>query len=342
MVIWLLGNVFRLTEENWRDFWHHFWVLPGEIGKERLTSWDLGVLGTFRGLIWMPFQVLLPDLNFQFRQLMVFPLYMYLAERLWKHFKNMQPMPEYPLKHTILGISLLACNTFFIKTTQNQVENGLNFTCIAIGLGLLFWKEWIQNGPLGRVWPSAATRLWYFLLIFVSGTAVLAGIRFHQEVNITRRVLDFQDAERTNSLSPPAYNLNGLEFQAPYEPGTRNPVALVEWLTAHHKNVVYFGDMRFLLAIAGKEDLLPSVWVHPGLTFPVPGTSGFEAFDLEFLKNIEGKSVRYIIFENDNHRSYLGSPWELLSHTAAFIEERKVFSQNIGGFEVWTLKEESQ
>ncbi|MFN8394325.1 MAG: hypothetical protein U0176_06560 [Bacteroidia bacterium] len=338
-LIWIFGSPMQLFGENWADFWQHFWVLPREIGNERFAEWNYGPMKTVRNMLWLPFQVILPELNFQFRQLLIVPFYLFLAEWAWRTAKGRLPMPKYPVKHLILGLGLVVCCSFFMRTSQNQLENGLCLAFLGIGLGIEYWKAWLLDGPIRENWQQASGWIWRAVAVFVAGTAVWAGIRFDREVNATRLVLDFPAARSANSLDAPKLGIDGLEFQAPYDAGFNDSAALVRWLQSHPGEVGYFGDMRFVLALGGKTDNFPSLWLHPGLTMPRVDSPEMEAFDMEFLSRLRAKPLKYMIFELENRRNYLGFQWECMPKTAAFVEGKKLSSETLGGFTIWTLQD---
>lgn len=333
----VIGMPWELTAANWADFWEHFWALPQEVGAERLAEWPFGRMQTVRMLLWLPYQVLLPLVNFQFRFLLIVPVAMAAVEWTWRRIKGYPPMHGYSLGNVFLGIGLVLLCTFFMRTSQNQLENGLCLAFLAVGLGMVHWERWFREGMLAARWPALATWAWRVCWVFLVGTSVLAGIQFDRNTNQTRLVLDIPAAAQANSLAAPKGGIDGLEFWAPYEYGFLDPGRLLSWLDRHPGEVMYWGDMRFLMALSERQDPLPFLWIHPGLTLSVDADGAVEEYDQELLAGLRDADPRYAIFEQPERLTYMGFQWECLPESAAFIEERVTLRDTLGGFTIWTL-----
>lgn len=184
--------------------------------------------------------------------------------------------------------------------TFNQPHNAIPFAFVALGL--------VHLAAL-RATPPAARAVRGAIAVGLLVIATRDAWSFEARVNATRRVhkLDRAQVARPAAAAglPPA--LSFLEWRTPAEFGARaeDLAELTRFLAKAPRNFLLLGDTSILYALAGRPSVAPSVWFHPGLTYPAPGTPGFSSYEDALLRAMAAHDVGYVVLEGD--RTFLGT-----------------------------------
>jgi hypothetical protein len=195
-----------------------------------------------------------------------------------------------------LDVWLLASLFFmtgaFIAYTINQIEDGFSLLMLMAGLSSLFLRRAAQS--IDWRWRR---ELGCALTAVIAFAAVRDTVVFARTVDSTRSVLDtVYDpalADRAARVLPPALgfmrwthiNCEPEEF-----------AELVRVLRAGG-NFALISDLGPLYALAGKPSVMPALWLHPGLSIPLPNTAAFGRFDGELLERMQTFGVRRLVLD---------------------------------------------
>jgi hypothetical protein len=316
-------------------FWENFWVRPQALGSERFAEWNYGAFKTVRTMAWFPFQTLSGH-NFLHLHLLYVPFLLLLVE--WGLRKLLKrPRAAWPaVRLLLLGIALTLVCSFFMRFTWNQPENGLPLALVAIGLGHVFWREWLKGFEFANGWKPFRALLMGFSFVLL-GYAGLATADFHLRVNVPRYVLDFTpDFPFVENPVSRGY-IGFLEYQAPYHYQALEPWELIDWMKRNQGEYLLFGDLSLVYGLSGRASNSPFLWVHEGLTLPRTGTPAFEAADGVLLEVMNRNKVRYLIFEHPERFTFMHLRFDEFRKTYAAALERKAAEFYIGGFMLWDL-----
>lgn len=324
---------------DWGRFWTCFWEYPSAIAAERAGAWKLAPMQSVRSFAWLPFQQLSAT-NFFHRHLLYLPWVGIAAEWIWRKWRRQSPPPSYPTRLLLLATALVVACSFFMHSSQNQMQNGLPLVFVAIGLGLVFWQEWwarlgeVLQWPVQRLQRGIAA---VSILLFAYST--WTAIDFHLQVNAPRSVLDFDAAGGIAQLPAPQPGIDGLAYQAPFSAGLLAPGELLAWLDAHDGNFLLMGDLSCLYGLSGRPSVTPFLWMHEGLTLPKIGSAAFATTDQALLAAMERHDVRYVVYEHPGHATYMGLQLECFPMTADAVYQRHIETAHVGGFEIWLLRD---
>lgn len=319
------------------EFWEGFWTLPQTIADQRLEEWTYGPFKTIRTIAWYPFQVL-GGFDFIHRYLLYVPFLLLAVEVLIRFIQQRLRNDWPPIRLLILGIGVTVTCSFFMHFTLNQPQNGLPLVFVAIGLGHIFWREWLRGFAgdvrFRPVWlPPLLNGL--SILLFVSG--MWSTWQFHKQTNEPRFALDFTDQFPFNSELPVDRQWGFLNYQAPYVWGDLKPWEFVEWMNAREGNFLLFGDLSIVYGLTGRPSVSPALWFHEGLTFPAQGTEGFSEFDAKLLAACKSYRLKYLVFEQESRETWMHSKFEDFPQTSAYLHEREFGGLTVGGFLVVKL-----
>jgi hypothetical protein len=324
--------------EIWRDFWEHFWVVPQALADERMGKWTYPFFKTLRTMAWYPYQTL-SRWNYFHRYLLYWPFLLLAVEWIWRKWRH-RPRPGWPpFRLLLLAIGLVVTCSFFMHFSENQPQNGLPFVFLSVGLGHIFYREWLLGFEFaqleGKAWFRKSILGVSVLFLAYSG---MAAFEFHQKTNVTRFVLDFRDVEPYQSPSTPARKMGFLDFQAPFQYHDLKPWELVTWMQVHEGNFLLFGDLTFLYGFTGRPSVQPYLWYHEGLTLPASESEKFRLVDAALLQSCKAHQIHYVVFEHPDRITFKLGQWECFAQTSAAVDGRKIGVSRVGGFDVWELK----
>lgn len=240
---------------------------------------------------------------------------------------------------------LLAC-LGFIALTSNDKELGVPLVFVAAGLSSCALA--FAGAALG---PRAA-RIGVALSLLLTLVAARDAWSFDERVNRTRKVndiaFDAATAEREAPHLPEA--LERLRWSTPklvqYTPADLHAVA--EHLRQRDGAFLLLGDASVLYGLTGKPSVFPSLWFHPGLTFPLPYDPRFAQFEALLIERCERFRVRTIVIEPRVWIGYRAPEGETpkarfvslatFPRLEQFVSERRVSERSLGAFRVIELR----
>jgi hypothetical protein len=193
-----------------------------------------------------------------------------------------------------LLMSIVLITGAFSAYTLNQLENGYSLVMLAAGIATVSLRR-----ALAAVTPPHRARgAAIALSVALCAAAVRDTVVFARDVDATRIVLDTtfdaKVAEQARRYLPPE-----LAFL-----GWTNVVCsaeefsqLLAYLKDAPANFALIGDLTPLYALTGKPSVNPSLWLHPGLTLPHPGTVAFSRFEQRLLDRMRELNARLIVIE---------------------------------------------
>ncbi len=242
-------------------------------------------------------------------------------------------------------LTLLVC-LGFIALTSNDKELGVPLVFLALGLVAAALQSagralGPRGEPLGRV-----------AVLALAAVAARDAWHFDRTVNATRKVndiaLDADSAELASAALPDA--LRPLRWATPrlVTYGAGDVRELCAYLREREGGMFLVGDASVLYGLAGKPSVFPSLWFHPGLTFPLPGDPRFEAFEARLLERLERFDVRTVVIEPRVWIGYRAPPGETpkaryvtletFPRVARLVSERLASERSFGPIRVLELR----
>jgi hypothetical protein len=214
--------------------------------------------------------------------------------------------------------------------TFNQPHNAIPFAFVALGLVHL---AALQAAP--RTVPAARALMAAALLAL----AVRDAWSFDVRVNATRRV---HKLDRTQVAQPAAAAglpaaLSFLEWRTPAEFAVRaeDLAEVTRVLAKAPRNFLLLGDTSILYALTGRPSVAPSVWFHPGLTYPAPGTPGFASYEDALMRAMAAHDVGFVVLEGD--RTFLGTQLSDFPRLHSLVLGQGCGQRTVGSFVILTL-----
>jgi hypothetical protein len=240
--------------------------------------------------------------------------------------------------------TLLAC-LGYVALTSNDKEIGAPLVFAAAGLAAAAIVH--AGRALGPKAARVATGLAGLLALIVVRDADTFGKR----VNATRKVNDmtFDEALANASAAELPEGLAFLRWSVPklvkYSPADISE--LLQYLRERDGAFFLVGDASPLYGLADKPSVLPALWFHPGLTFPVPHDPRFVEFEDRLLERFERFGVRTIVIEPRvwvGYRAPEGEtpPAKLITLEAfprvkTMVDARRAAERDFGAFHVVEL-----
>jgi hypothetical protein len=191
-----------------------------------------------------------------------------------------------------LSVWLFLVTMGFVYVTNNVVANGLAFMPLVT---LLAWMAFSRasaapRGPRASSWQIARTTV--AVLVLIAAASDLW--RFNQVVNAGRLLTRFGGPQPQWS---PGGRLQFLRMQRwTYAYDVRD---ILFYISQRPDNFLLFGDAALLYGATGHPSVFPALFMHSGLTMPLPSSNSFPAFEERVLANIQKYHVRYLIQEAD-------------------------------------------
>jgi hypothetical protein len=321
--------------EIWPQFWENFWTRPQALGNERLEVWRHGFFKSVRTFMWYPFQAL-SSYNFLHRHLIYLPFLIFPLEWAFRKWKKL-PRPAWSqLRLPALAMGMVVACSLFMHLTFNQVENGLPLALVAMGMVHVHYREWLKGlfaTPPKRFQPilaGAGLLLW--------GYSALGTLDFHLQVNVPRRVLDFDVGPHYKKDMPHPEKIGWLDYQAVYHYTLLRPTAFISWMQKQEGNFLLFGDLSIVYGLSGKPSIAPFLWFHEGLTFPYIESPAFAAVDQALERATREKDVRFVVFEQIRLNTWKDIRLEDFPRTCESLTSRQFRTLQVGGFWIWELR----
>lgn len=233
---------------------------------------------------------------------------------------------------------LLAC-LMFIALTGNDKEIGVPLVFASSGLAAAASMHAAKAFGARGVWVGHAA-----VAVFAA-LAVRDTWTFSRTVLETRKVNDMTfDAELARkSEGELPEGLGFLRWSVPklvkYSPNDLRE--LVDYLEAREGGFFLVGDASVLYGIVGKPSILPTLWFHPGLTFPSSIDPRFAHFEECLLARFDTHDVRTIVIEP---RVWIGDipagrliTLDVFPRVQERVDARKLHERDIGAFHVIEL-----
>ncbi len=251
-----------------------------------------------------------------------------------------------PLGAAVLAQALLLACLGFIALTSNDKELGVPLVFLASGLAAAALEG------AGRALGPRAQRVGALAGLALAVFALRDAWRFDRNVNATRKVndivFDAAAAELAGAELPQAWH--PLRWATPrlVSYGAADVSALSSHLAQRPGAFWLIGDAAVLYGACGKPSVLPALWFHPGLTFPLPGDARFEAFEARLIENFERYDVRTVVIEPRVWIGYRAAPGETpkaryvtletFPRVAQLVSERLANERSFGPIRVLELR----
>lgn len=334
IVFWfLVGNPFLIGAK----FFDSFWTIPRVLGTDRISAWDYGFWKTIRTFLWYPFQTL-SNHNFIIRHFLYFALLLVILVGILRRLKiglNLSiPKPQ----KLLLAIAMILICSFFMHFTYNQAQNGLPLVFVAIGIGHIFYHNWLSNLQYGKLpkWKHSQKAVGFLSVLMLFYAGFLA-YDFNASVNQKRVVLDFLPDMPFLPQNDPSQAIDCLQYDAVYYHHELQPAVFVRWMNQREGNFLLFGDLSVLYGLTNRPSVAPFLWFHPGLTLPPLETAAFEETDLRLRKRCQDLKVKYVVFENQRHLTSMKCQLECFLATESYLSDLRISTFWVGNFLIWEL-----
>jgi hypothetical protein len=233
--------------------------------------------------------------------------------------------------HVVLAEVLVLLCLAHAVLTFNQPHNAIPFAFVALGLVHLAALRTTTGAGAGTVRAIVTAAL-----VVVAGHDAWS---FESRVNATRRVhkLDRTQvpvAAATAGL-PPAMAF--MRWQTPAEVALRaeDLSEVTRVLAKAPRNFLLLGDTSILYALTGRPSVAPSVWFHPGLTYPAPGTIAFSGYEDALMSALSRRDVGYVVLEGSH--TFLGTQLSDFPRLQGLVAREGCGRREIGSFSILTL-----
>ena len=235
-----------------------------------------------------------------------------------------------------LAAVLGAVSGAFVLLTFNQSGNGIPYLPLCLGLVHLGWQRWRQGPAEGLPLAGLASGV-LGLLLWIQCLA--AAWWMHHAVVRPRAVHDFPAGTAPAGSWPEGVaGLRYLLWEEPYAGASRQPDVLLDWLEEHPGRFFVWGDLTLLYALADQPSVGPTLWWHPGLTMPVPGSAAGQAYDQRLQRSLADADLRWVVFDHPEGQLYKGLRLQDLPATAAYLQARTVEEVEVGNYRLWKLR----
>jgi hypothetical protein len=195
-----------------------------------------------------------------------------------------------------LSASLLLMTAAFIAYTVNQIEDGEPVVMLLVGVGAVMVRRAVVAAAPDA---GAARRFAFAVTAIIAALAVRDTVVFTRDVDVTRSVLDMhfnpREADAAEGHLPSDFAFLRWNATEGYSPDELT--GAVRFLRDSPGNFLLIGDTSMLNALARKPSVSPALWLHPGLSMPIPGTPAFDRFESELVARLDRFRVRYLVLE---------------------------------------------
>jgi hypothetical protein len=231
----------------------------------------------------------------------------------------------------ILAEALLLVCLIHAALTNNEPHNSIPFVFLSLGL--------LHLAALRALSVRTGSGVKIGLTAFFLFVAVADGSSFERRVNLTRRVHKLNRG-RVPVVGPSAGLPSSLDFMrwltpAPFSLEARDLRHLLDFLKEEGRSFFLLGDTSVLYALTGQPSVGPSVWFHPGLTFPLPGDPALFAYERALVESLDRHRVGFVVLENE--RTFLGAKLADFPPLEALVRKRACERRQIGPFVIVRL-----
>ncbi len=332
-------------ESDFESFVRWFILLPGELGKERLSSLPgigFGLVRPYfdgRGAVSMNTITLL----------------CLVSGIVGARFTRSIPSLGRDRKQTLIASSIISIyipffQHIFINTTLNQADNGFALlgTCFGITIGFLqtLGEGFASTGrkvSSGSLWAILSFESWKRRLVFVTlivallASSTVAGIK----VSMERKVHDiFNGARFEDEIA--IENLKPLRWAKPtamggYEITEESVVALYRYLSQSRSRFFIFPDFTIFYGLLGKPSPQPLLWFHEGVTFSAKENRWL---DRRIRESLEKAQVEIFVLEQLSWFN-TGKRLDRFPETKAYLFSSFTPVERIGTFIVYRKRHSS-
>jgi hypothetical protein len=233
----------------------------------------------------------------------------------------------------VVAETLLLVSLVHAVLTNNEPHNSAPFAFVSVGLVLVAALRALPT----RVSDLPMGVLTAILLAIV----VVDAMSFDRRINLTRRVHRLRQDPRPLFADSPRLPA-GLDFllwrtPAPFALEAEDLWATVDLVRHSGRNFFLLGDTSIVYGLTGRPSVGPSVWFHPGLTFPLPGDPARTRFERALEDSLEQAHVGLVLLENE--RTFMGTQAADFPPLVTLLRRRACRQQQIGPFTIVELSE---
>lgn len=331
ILVWLLARAAGVDFEQLRIY---ALELPSALGQERLDNFLHDSAALSEAFLW-PFRhrikiwhgyvyytnysayvIVLCGLGYCFAALQ------HRRSKLWNGVRT-RARAMMPVVGLAAGLAAVCWLT--AAFTDNLQENNIPFVYIALAIfylvatRIVFGTRTLAPDRISERRLVATRSASLGLILF----ALFDAYMFNNQVNADRVVHDFvYDARRFRSHQtdmPQA--LSFMKWGTPgayaFLPGEVK--AVTEYVRARQGGLFVLGDASVFYALTGRQSTHPSLWFHPGLSTPRPGTELFDRYEQRLLDNFGRYDVRFVLLEGE--RTWLRARLADFGRLSAYIAE---------------------
>lgn len=329
------------------DFWvflRCFFLLPGRLGSERLSSLvkiGLGLLAPYfdgRGSVFanaitiICFVTGIMGLRFLRRRRLV----------------NIDQRKAF-VASSILCVYIPVFQHIFINTTLNQADNGFALlgTCFGIALGLLTGSQEVSTldrkrlgGESVTILPTGSKR---GKIIFSAAIAILVALSTVSgiKVSLERRVHDiFEHASFEEEIAIEKFKplrWGKITAMGGYEITEESIVSLYMYLSKSGLRFFIFPDFTIFYGLLNVPSPQPLLWFHEGVTFSAKNN---QWLDRKIKESLEKAQIQIFILEQVSWFN-TGKRLDRFPETKAYLFANFTPIERIGTFLVYRRKQVS-
>lgn len=257
------------------------------------------------------------------------------------------------IKIATIAIALLMICFFYNAFTRNEVSNGIPFIFLSLGLlhkvGLngirLISKTMIKvyekkesyfklAQVIRKIGPTIfGISMIYFLLN--------STFKFDRAVNKTRITSNIYYISQDPLLSPIS-PLSFLKMENGFTDHVRTEElnGVMEFFNQYNGNFFLFGDSSILYGATGRPSIFPSLWFHPGLTYPELKSKEFDNYDSLLLSRINSYAVIHFVIEGE--KTYMNARIKEFPKVYDYFNKNYCLNKSVGKFQIYSLCKKSK
>lgn len=251
------------------------------------------------------------------------------------------------IKLATLSMTLLMICFFYNAYTNNEASNGIPFIFLSLGLLHKVGLNGIRLIPktLSKVYKKKESILRLVHVIrrigpIIFGISIIyfllnSTLRFDRAVNKTRITSNIFYISQGPLLSPMS-PLSFLKMENGFTDHVRTDELneVMEYFTKNKGNFFLFGDSSILYGATGRPSIFPSLWFHPGLTYPEKQSGEFDEYESRLLSYIDSYKVDYFVLEGE--KTFMNARIEDFPKVNHYFRENYCLNQSIGKFQIYT------